>query len=155
MPKLTANKDDIKGMPLLPEGMYTVRLDGFEPKKSKGGGSILLGPVMKVINDPTFNDQRVFDNINTGGKFVWVDFCHCFGVPLVEDASGNVEWPGDFAGPDDDPTKWQYTGPLLGQVGQVYVVQSEYNGKPNNKVKFFVCKIGPTCTHKHSSNLAK
>ena len=153
MPKLTASKEEVKGLPILPEGMYTVRLDGFSPKYSKDRASINLNPQMRIINNPEYNDRIVFDNLNTKGKWVWVDFCHGFGIELV-DTGGDVEFPGDFDGPTDDPEKWVYRGPLQGQQAQLYVIQSEYQGKENNKIKFYQCKI-PSCTIKHSANLAK
>jgi hypothetical protein len=155
MPKLTASKEEIKGLPLMVEGMVTVRLDGFKSQLSKNKDSVNLNPIMKVINHAEYNDRNVFENLNTKGKWVWKDFCHAFGVPLVETPTGDAEFPGDFDGPEDDPTKWQYRGPLLGQQAQIYIIQGD-NGKGgvNNKVKYYVCKVAG-CVEKHSDNLAK
>jgi hypothetical protein len=149
MPKLTGSKEEIQGRPNLPEGLYTVRLDGFKPRHSKNKDSVNLQPQMKIINHPEHNSRQIFDNLNTNAKFLWPDFCHCFGVPLESDTN----FPGDFIGPDDNPEQWQYTGPLLGQTGQIYVVESD-NGKGgrNNKIRFYVCKL-PNCEHKHSKQL--
>jgi hypothetical protein len=154
MPKLTASKDEIKGMPPMVEGMLTVRLDGFNPKLSKKKDSVNLNPTMKVINHAEYNDRNVFENLNTKGKWVWKDFCHAFGVPLVETPSGDAEFPGDFDGPEDDPTKWQYRGPLLGQQAQLYIIQGDNgSGGINNKVKYYVCKVAG-CVEKHSADLS-
>jgi hypothetical protein len=155
MPKLTATKEEIKGLPPMNEGMLTVRLDGFKPALSKKKDSINLNPQMKVINSSEYNDRNVFENLNTKGKWVWKDFCHAFGVAIVELGNGDFEFPGDFDGPSDDPEKWEYRGPLLGQQAQLYLVQGDNgSGGINNKVKYYVCKV-PGCVEKHSQNLAK
>jgi hypothetical protein len=155
MPKLTASKEEIKGAPPMKEGMVTVRLDGFKPKFSKDRGSVNLNPDMRVINHAEYNDRPVFENLNTKGKWVWKDFCHAFGVPLLETPGGDVEFPGDFDGPEDNPEAWQYRGPLLGQQAQVYLVQADNTkGGIATKIKFYVCKV-PGCAEKHSDNLVK
>lgn len=153
MLKLKASSEEIKGLPPMTEGLVTVRLDGFDPKYSKDRGSVNLNPKMVIINHAEYNDRRLFENLNTKGKWVWKDFCHAFGVPMAE-VNGDFEFPGEFDGQEDDPTKWQYRGPLLGQQAQIYLIQGD-NGKGgvNNKIKYYVCKI-PGCTEKHSSNLA-
>jgi len=153
MPKLTASKEEVKGLPPMQEGLITVRLDSFTPKLSSKKDSVNLNPVMKVINHAEYNDRLVFENLNTKGKWVWKDFCHAFGVPLVEGNNGDVEFPGDFDGPEDDPTKWQYRGPLVGQQAQIYLVQADNTkGGIANKIKYYICKVAG-CTEKHSSNL--
>lgn len=153
MPKLKASSDEVKGLPPMPEGMYTVRLDGFKPEYSKDKGSVNLNPVMKVINHADHNDRSVFENLNTKGKWVWKDFCHSFGV-IMPEVNGDFEFPGDFDGPEDQPDKWQYRGPLLGQQAQLYLIQSDYQGRVNNKTKYYVCKV-PGCVERHSANLVK
>jgi len=156
VPKLSASKEEIKGLPPIAEGLYAVRLDGFKPKLSKNRDSVNLNPQLKVINSPEFNDRIVFENLNTKAKWIWKDFCHAFGVPLKEEPNGDVEFPGDFNGPDDNPEAWAYSGPLTGQEGQVYLVQQDdTKGGTKNAIKFYVCKLGASCSEKHSSNLAK
>jgi len=153
VPKLTASKEEVKGLPPMGEGLITVRLDSFTPKLSAKKDSVNLNPVMKVINHAEYNDRVVFENLNTKGKWVWKDFCHAFGVPLVEGSNGDVEFPGNFDGPEDDPTKWQYRGPLIGQQAQVYLIQADNTkGGIANKIKYYVCKVAG-CVEKHSSNL--
>jgi hypothetical protein len=155
MPKLTASKEEVKGLPPMNEGMLTVRLDGFKPALSKKKDSVNLNPQMKIINHPEYNDRNVFENLNTKGKWVWKDFCHAFGIPLIDSSDGGAEFPGDFDGPEDQPDKWQYRGPLLGQQAQIYLVQGDNGqGGINNKVKYYVCRV-PGCSEKHSDNLAK
>lgn len=153
MPKIKASSEEIKGLPLMVEGLLTVRLDGFKPAFASKKDSVNLNPQLVVINHAEYNDRRVFENLNTKGKWVWKDFVHAFGVPMPE-VNGDFEFPGEFDGPEDQPDKWQYRGPLLGQQAQLYIIQGD-NGKGgvNNKVKYYVCKIAG-CTEKHSSNLA-
>jgi len=155
MPRLTVSKDDLKGGPLLPEGLYTVRLDGFKPSWSKNRGSVNLNPQMKVINHAEHNDRQAFTNLNSKARWIWPDFHHCFGVLMPSSENGaNVDFIG-FDGPDDEPDKWTYNGPLLGQVGQVYIIQADNTqGGVKNEIKYYVCRV-PNCQEKHSSNLAK
>jgi hypothetical protein len=162
MPKLTASKEEVKGLPPMVEGMVTIRLDGFKPSLSSKKDSVNLNPELKVINHAEYNDRNVFENLNTKGKWVWKDFCHAFGVPLIEGPNGDFEFPGDFncsahgASCDgSDPQNWVYQGPLLGQQAQIYLVQSDNSkGGIKNAVKYYVCKIAG-CAEKHSANLVK
>jgi len=155
MPRLTVSKDDLKGGPLLPEGLYTVRLDGFKPSWSKNRGSVNLNPQMKIINHLEHNDRPIFENLNSKGHWVWPDFHHAFGVTMPESENGsNLDFVG-FDGPEDEPDKWTYNGPLLGQVGQVYIIQADNTqGGVRNSVKYYVCRV-PNCHERHSQNLAK
>ncbi|SRR5216684_4976775 len=155
--RLTASKEEIKGLPPMNEGMVTVRLDGFAPKLSSKKDSVNLNPIMKIINHAEYNDRPVFENLNTKGKWVWTDFCHAFGVPLQADGSGDFEFPGNFGENvnEADPSTWQYSGPLLGQQAQLYLIQADNTkGAIKNAVKYYVCKV-PSCVEKHSSNLVK
>jgi hypothetical protein len=121
MPKLKASQEDIKGEPPVPPGIYTVMLKGFKPKFSKKRDSVNLNPQIEVVNHADFNNRKLFDSLNTKAKWTWPPFFACFGVAVTPDANGDVEFPGDFNGPDNDPEKWSYVGPLQGQVGQVEV----------------------------------
>ena len=153
MPKLTASHEEIKGQPPMAEGLYTIKLKGFKPQLSRKKDSVNLNPEIVIINHAEHNDRRVFDSLNTKAKWAWKDFCGCFGVPCVEDASGGIEFPGEFAGPENDPEKWQYVGPLLGQTGQAYLIQVQVldtNGNPStdkqgnthrNQVKYYVNQL--------------
>lgn len=154
MPRLTVSKEGVEGQPLLPEGMYTVRCDGFKPKFSKDKQSKNLNPVLKVTNNAEYNDRNVYENLNTKADWIWKDFCHSFGVPIDQE-NGSYVFPGNFEGPDDQPEQWQYAGPLVGQLAQVYVVQvSDNNGGIKNAVKFYSCKL-PACSLKHATSLVK
>ena len=153
MPKMKASAEEVKGAPPMSEGVVTVRLDGFKPQLASKKDSVNLNPTLKVINHAEYNDRPIWENLNTKGKWVWKDFCHAFGVPLLETTNGDVEFPGDFDGPEDDPTKWQYRGPLTGQQAQAYLIQSDdTKGGIRNAVRYYVCRV-PGCTEKHSQKL--
>ena len=153
-PRLTASKEAVQGPAPMPEGMYTVRFDGFDPKYAKDKQSVNLNPKLKVINHPEYNDRPIFDNWNTKAVWLWPDYHHAFGVPIAKDGGGDYEFVG-FDGPEDDPTKWQYNGPLIGQQAQLYLVQADNTkGGVKNAIKYYVCKLAG-CQEKHSSDLIK
>lgn len=117
--KIKASKEDIKGTPPMPAGIYTVQLKGFKPALDGKGTGVNLNPQLEVVNHPEYNNRPVFESLNTKAKWRWKAFFGCFGIILQEDANGDFEIPGDFTGPENDPSKWQYTGPLTGLTGQV------------------------------------
>ena len=104
MPKINVPRDQVEGFKPVEAGVYDVRLDGFDPKKTKKGDSTNLRPKMVIVNHPTHNDQRLFDNLNQGAWYL-ADFVHCFGLEM-EDQGDGLGMPGEFQGPDDDPSKW-------------------------------------------------
>jgi hypothetical protein len=134
MPKFSFSKQDMEGKPPLPAGIYEVRLDGFRPKKAKKGDSINLNPQMKVINHPTLNDSNAFYNLSTAFGPGIIDFCHCFGQKMENEGSDSPDFPGEFPGDPDDPTKWSYIGPLVGQVGRVEIAETD-DGKGGHTTK--------------------
>jgi hypothetical protein len=162
--RLTATQEEVKGLPAMPEGLYAVRLDGFKPAWAQKKDSYNLNPILKVTNHADHNDRGVRYSLNTKAKFMWKDFCHCFAVPCPEDASGETEFPGNFGDhPMDKPEQWEYQGPLLGQVGHVYLVQVpatdrngvvRTDGSMRNDIKYFVCAL-PGCVERHSDNLIR
>jgi hypothetical protein len=153
MAKISYSKEDLAGNNY-PEGLYEVRLDGFEPQFSKKKDSINLNPVLKIVNHPTLNGKRVFDNLNSTASWIVESFSHAFGQPLTPNPSGGGDMPGDFIGPDDDPEKWQYQGPLSGAVAKVFLKTTSYNGKESSKVNQWFCAV-QGCQTKHADGLAK
>ena len=115
---MKVSNDAIEGFDVIPSGHYEVKLVGFAPKTSKKGDSFNLNPTMVIVNHTEFTGRKVFDSLNIGGAFMWVDFCHCFGLPMETD--GKESWlPGKFydglvAPP---PEEWKYVGPLVGRIG--------------------------------------
>jgi len=153
MAKISYSKEDLAGN-VYPDGLYELRLEGFEPEKSKKGDSVNLNPVLKIVNHQTLNNKRVFDNLNSSASWIVESFCHAFGIPLTPNPNGGGDMPGDFIGPDDDPAKWQYTGPLTGAVAKAFVKNAPYNGKDQSKVDQWFCQV-TGCQTKHAQNLAK
>jgi hypothetical protein len=154
MAKMTFSKESLEPKPPLPDGLYEIRLEGFEPKTAKKGGSVNLNPTIKVINHPQHTGAKVFDNLNSSAPWIIEAFCHSFGLELVPDGSGGYNLPGDFNGPEDDPSHWSYTGPLTGCVAKAFLKQTTYEGKTNSKVDQWMCAV-PGCQKKHPSGLAK
>jgi hypothetical protein len=154
MPRISFSKESLESKPAAEDGLYEVRLEGFEPKPSKDKNSVNLNPVMKVINHQKENGRRVYDNLNVGAPWIIKAFCHAFGLDLAPDGSGGFTLPGDFNGPENDPSHWSYTGPLTGCVAKVMLKQTEYNGRINSKVDQWLCQT-PGCTEKHPTSLAK
>lgn len=153
-PKMSFSKESLEQKPALNEGLYELRLEGFEPKKSKSGTSTNLNPIIKVINHPTETGRKVYDNLNSGAAWIIEAFCHSFGLELVPDGNGGFNMPGDFNGPEDDPSQWSYAGPLTGCVSKAFLKQTVYNNQTNAKVDQWVCSV-PNCQKKHPSGLAK
>ncbi len=154
MAKVSFSKEDLAGN-VYPDGEYELRLESFEPKQSKNGDSVNLNPVLKIVNHPTLNGKRVFDNMNTGAPWILEAIVHAFGLALVPNATGGGDLPGDFNGPEDDPAEWDYQGPLTGSVAKVMLKKTTYQGKDSSKVDQWFCSLGQSCNTKHPTGLAK
>jgi hypothetical protein len=152
MAKITVQRDQLQGFKAVPAGVYEVRLDGFEPQFSKKKDSVNLRPKLTIINNQDNNDQRLFDNLNTGCWYLH-DFVHAFGLEM-EDKGDQVSIPGDFQGPDEDPTKWTYVGPLVGRIAKVRTIVGEYQNKPQTYIDQWYCAV-PACQEKHSTKLQR
>lgn len=153
MAKISFSKEELSGN-VYPPGQYDLHLEGFEPAFSKQKTSINLNPILKIVNHQTLNGKRVFDNLNSGASWIVEAFCHAFGLPLVPNPNGGGDMPGDFVGPDDDPTKWNYIGPLNGAVAKVILKTKTYNGKDSSGVDQWLCQVSG-CNTKHADGLAK
>lgn len=141
-------------------GTYMVSLQGFKPKKAKPPSeSVNLNPNVVVIGDPVQNGKQSNYPLNFQAStwFMVKSFIHSFGIDVEKDAQGNESIPGDFGGPaynPNDPSTWQYSGPLLGKTAKWEFAETEYNGKKSVKPKQFLCAL-PGCTEKHPDNLNK
>jgi len=153
MAKISFSKEDLAGN-VYPDGLYELRLEGFEPSWAKSKNSYNLNPVLKIVNHSTLNNRRVFDNLNTGASWIIESFCHAFGFALEPNPNGGGDMPGEFMGLDVDPEKAQYTGPLTGSVAKVFLKNAPYNGKDQSKVDQWFCQV-TGCQTKHAQNLAK
>ena len=78
MAKISFSKEELSGN-VYPEGLYELRLEGFEPSFSKQKTSINLNPTLKIVNHQTLNGKRVFENLNSGASWIIESFCHAFG----------------------------------------------------------------------------
>lgn len=159
MPKMSVSAEQIKAPEPVPDNIYELRLEGFKPKFSSKKTNVNLNPQLKIATGQFAGKTPLFENLNSDAGWVINDFCHAFGIPMVKNASGGFDIPGEFVGPDAEPEKWQYRGPLLGKVGKASVVITTYEGKPQNKVKSWICAV-PNCNTqfpdiRHSNDLLK
>lgn len=159
-------KDTIEGRGVIPAGIYSLRCDGFKPSFSKDRGSINLNPRLKTVDFKTAEGEEAALFFNMNNKFGpgITDLVHGFGQVLVKNGDGSYTLPGKFDGDDADPTKWVYSGPLLGEVadvevivttvmdGGVAVVDGDGNPKLRNEVKRFLCRV-PNCKLRHMDDL--
>lgn len=158
-------KKELKGFEPVPSGIYEVRLIGFEPKAAKNGASANLNPIFSIVNHPDF-EGRTLKYVFVGNSKIPAflqDMCHCFGLEMEEYDTDRPKIPGIW---DTDKQKFKpgqfetyvYSGPLLNKVGKVEVIESSYNGKPNNKIRKFFCNV-TQCAERfpeisHSENVA-
>jgi hypothetical protein len=158
MAKLAVSKESLEQKRMV-GGIYEVQFVGFQPKlSSKGAGSILLRPEMKIIGNADFNGKQVYDKYSLPLASGWAvqDYVHCFGLELDQDGNIPGEWDwGVPAGVDPmlDPTKWKYRGPLVGKVGKVEIVEAEYKDKSGATkngiaIKQYICAV-PNCVQKN------
>lgn len=162
MPRIHINRDQLEGLKNPPAGIYDFRLDGFKPrnaKKKEGKDqSVNLCPQLSIVNHPTLNGAPIFVWGNTAFGADMFDMCHALGILYDGEANGEDELhiPGEFQGPDDDPTQWSYLGPLVGQVGQVEIADTvdQRTNQPRTEVKKFFCKV-PGCTANHRDSLLR
>jgi hypothetical protein len=138
MPRIGAPTEDLKAV-VFPEGDYDVRLEGFQPAFSKDKQSVNLNPQMVYVGtgDPKMDGKKAFDSLNTKAPWRFDELCRCFGERVVVEGD-QTYLPGDFVGPENEPSKWQYTGPLLGKVGKVHIIKETYNNKEQNKITGFI-----------------
>ena len=161
MPTISIPKEKLEGFPQLAPGRYQVMLESFAPKKAKSGTSINLNAALVVINHPTANGAKIFNNANTTFPPACYDMAHGLGQKFTgEDTDTDPTIPGEFIckvhGPtcdSSDPENWIYQGPLTQQVGEVEIgLGDDGKGGQSAKLKRFFCRV-PGCTAKHSESL--
>lgn len=156
---------------IVDEGLYYVTLTGFAAKVSSKGDSINYNPIMELsfladgVTPAPFKDDGkpipVFYNGNSKAEWALNDMVHGFGLPMetiTVDGTTGLSLPGIWVPEaEEDISKCEYKGPLVGRKAQVYLVKETYNGTEQNKIKYFVCAV-PNCAQKfprikHSTNL--
>lgn len=155
MPTVKVPKQSLEGPIKIPDGVYTLRFDGFEPAESKNKDSVNLNPILKIINNPDLHDRKILLNLNSKAGWIILDFCHALGVEMGG-TDEDPELPGEFVPPEEtDWKKVKYVGPLSGQTCQVELALKDSgkgDGKQYSNIKRFICNI-PGCQKKHSENL--
>lgn len=164
--KLGFNKDQLKGLQPIPAGTYdmivrSIKLVQVKDKPGQMNFKVELEP--QGITDR--KNPRVFDTINEQMANFIQDFVHGAGLPMTTTQNG-ADVPGEFKPPTEQkdkeakpPVLAVYSGPLLGRTVRTEVIESSWNGQPNNKVKQYFCKVEGCATKypdvKHNSNHAK
>lgn len=149
------SKESLSGKPPAPEGWYRLQFTGFKPVASKNKDSVNLQPQFQIVQNTEHEGGKVWSNMNTNAPFVIQDFVHACGLEMEQEPDGSAKIPGVFKGVDenpDDPTKWEYFGPLMNKIFEAELFISEYNGRKSNKIKQYRC-IVPNCKERHSTNL--
>lgn len=159
MAKMSISKEKLERK-LTPGGIYDVHLSGFKPSKGKSNpDNINLNPIVKIIGHPDFTGKPVFLSLPMSEGWMQQDFVHSFGLEMEQGTNGDVNMPGDWDFPTQDPATWKYRGPLLGKTAKWELIETEYQGKPQLKVKMMICSV-PDCKTKnptvvHSTNMVK
>ena len=161
MPKLSFSKDQLEGKSFAnpPAGIYEFTLDGFKPKaaKQKDGkqASVNLRPTLRIVNHPQLTGTEIYTWCNTSFPAELYDLSHSLGVPFDGDGTDNASMPGEFVGPDDDPSQWSYIGPMVGQVGKLEIADTtDQKGAPCTAVKKYFCRV-QGCTAEHRDSLLR
>lgn len=155
MPKMGVNPEQTKAPKPVPAGWYKLRLKGMTCKLSGSKKGLNYEAYTEVVDNTADNNGKfVLARLNNGFKQAMVsnDFVHSFGFTLEADGSFPGDWtlkPENASLPDDDMKKYdgaQYTGPLLGKVGEWELAIDNYGGIDRNEVKQFKCKLQDCAT---------
>ena len=169
--KMGFSQEKLEGMQPVPDGQYKVLFVEFKPSHSKtanqitGKKSINLNAKVKILEHPEFEQERyLIASLNEGVPSFIQDFVHSFGLEMEDQLGDNPNIPGVFDADkakfkEDDPSTWVYTGPLTAKTAIWEVGLGDYNGRPVNTLKRFICSV-PDCATKfpkirHSQDMAK
>lgn len=159
MPTISVNNEKLKGFTPVPGNIYEFEFKGFKPAMSKNKDSVNYNPILEIVNHPEYEGRKIFENLNSKADWIINDFVHSLGFEMVKKDENTSDIPGDFDGNPDDMTTWTYRGPMMGARGKCELVATTYQGKPQNKVKQWICQVkdcaikNPDITH--STNLIK
>lgn len=169
--KMKFDQEKLEGLQPVPAGIYKVLFLEFKPKHSKsvnkvtGAKSINLNAYVKILDHPEFETERkVVASLNEGVPSFIQDFVHSFGMEMEDQLGAEPSIPGTFDADKnkfkaDDPTTWVYSGPLTNKTAQWELGIKDYNGKPTQTIKRFICSV-PNCATRfpkvrHSQDMAK
>ena len=178
MPSIATPKSKIRNFADIPHGVYTLLVTGFKPRLSKKKDSVNLNPQLKIVGDGNgnpvqkfrdpkdlsqdvdVNGQIVFSNMSTNAFWILESFVHSCGLEMVETVSNGepaLDIPGQFTGPDDDPSAWIYNGPLLNtKCKAVIKMRQNLDGSGSSpQVDEFLCQLPGGCDKRHATDLAK
>ena len=164
--KMKYDQEKLEGLQPVPAGIYKVLFVGFFPKKSKpnqakgGATSVNLNAKVKILEHPEFETDRfVTANLNENIPSFHQDFVHSFGLEMEDQLGQNPQMPGTWDGDENNPETWKYNGPLTARTAEWELGIKDYNGKPTQTIKRFICAV-PQCATKfpkirHSTDMAK
>lgn len=164
--KMKYDQEKLEGLQPVPAGIYKVLFIEFKPKKSKpnlakgGAQSLNLNGKVKILDHPEFETDRfVIANLNEGIPSFIQDFVHSFGLEMENQLSDEPSLPGSWEGDENNPETWKYHGPLTAKTAEWELGIKDYNGRPTQTIKRFICAV-PQCATKfpkirHSTDMAK
>ena len=158
--KMAFAQNKLEGMQPVQDGQYKVLFIDFKPAHSKnanqvtGKHSINLNAKVKILEHPEFEQERfLIASLNEGVPSFIQDFVHSFGIEMDEQLEDNPSIPGTFDADKakfkkDDQSTWVYAGPLTAKTAIWEVTTSDYNGRPVNQLRRFICSV-PDCGTKY------
>lgn len=147
--QMTVDKEKIKVLPPPDAGLKVLRLVSFKPKRNKNKDGINFNPMFEVENCPPDRNKAVFNSMSDKFHQALLDICHGLGFDM-DPTTGAL--PGGFEGDANEPSTWQYKGPLMGKTMEAECEIDTYLGKDSLKIKSIRCKVSG-CKEKHSTNL--
>lgn len=169
--KFKLDQTKLEGQQPVAQGTYKVLFLGFSPAFSKsanqvtGRKSINLNAKVKILDHPEFEkDHIVFAPLNEGVQSFIQDFVHSFGLEMEDQLSPEPTIPGTFDADkskfkEDDPTTWTYSGPLTNKTALWELGVKDYQGRPTQTIKRFICSVKDCATRfpkiSHSKDMAK
>lgn len=170
--KMGMSKEELKGPPPVPNGVYELQVTGFRPKIAKSGESLNYNAEFTIYGNSQYENRKVFHPLNTSFFTAVRDFTHACGFQcetmiIPGDAQTPQQeiqvMPGTFEGMDknpDDPSKWgKYIGPLTNKIFKAELATTSFQGRDKNEVRAFFCTLANCATLepdlKHSTNLIK
>lgn len=147
--QMKMSKEQVVGKDVLPAGIYQFRLIGFTPKWNKLKDAINYNPMFEVINNPDYQNRKVFDSLSPKAGWKVTEMANSLGFDLEGNDAEGYSLPGYWDGDpakflEADPLTWVYKGPLVGAEGTFELKVDNYMGKDNNKVEKYIVKPGFT-----------